>query len=221
MPKRRHKPEPPLPVEPLGARIRRLRRQRGLTQTQLAAEANVNQGHLSCIERDEHLPRPGTLRAIAVALAVPEAVLLGEGEGHDAPQALETRELPLFGTIPNGPPTESQEQLEMFPVLRHLWHRDRYCLRCEFDSMEPTLKRNDIILVDYCPSVDPEFVQGRICACLVDGRPTLKRVSVEVHGDRRLVILRGDNPHASPVIIDETNEFSIQGIAVCLVSRSL
>lgn len=207
--------------ESLGRRIHRLRRKLGLTQAQLAAEASVNQGHLSAIERGSHLPRPATLRAIAVALGVPEGVLLGEGEGHDAPQALDTRDLPLFGTIPNGPPGESQEQLEMFPVLRHLWHRDRYCLRCEFDSMEPTLKRNDIILVDYRPGVAAEYVQGRVCACLVDGRPTLKRVSVEEQGGRRLVILRGDNPQVPPVIIGDDHEFSIQGVAVSLVSREL
>lgn len=205
----------------LGERIRAVRQQQGFTQVQLADRANVNQGYLSSIERGDRVPRPDTLRAIAVALGVPEAVLLGEGEGHDAPQALETRELPLFGAIPNGPPSTSQEQLEMFPVLRHLWHPDRYCLRCEFDSMEPTLKRGDIILVDYRPGVDPEFVQGRICACLVDGRPTLKRVSVEQHREKRLFILRGDNPQVPPSIIDETTEFSVQGVAVCLVSREL
>ncbi|MCG8408780.1 MAG: XRE family transcriptional regulator [Phycisphaerales bacterium] len=205
----------------VGERIRRIRRDRGMTQTELADSAKVNQGYLSSIERGQRTPRTGTLRAIAVTLGVPEAVLLGEGEGHDAPQALETRELPLFGSIPNGPPAQSQEQLEMFPVLRHLWHADRYCLRCEFDSMEPTLKRGDIILVDYRPGVDPAFVQGRICACLVDGRPTLKRVSVETQAHRRLVILRGDNPQVPPMIIDETHDFSIQGVAVCLVSREL
>jgi len=209
------------PEDSLGRRIFRLRRKLGLTQAQLAEQAAVNQGHLSSVERGSHQPRPATLRALAVALGVPEGVLLGEGEGHDAPQALDTRDLPLFGTIPNGPPGESQEQLEMFPVLRHMWHPDRYCLRCEFDSMEPTLKRNDIILVDYRPGVAPEFVQGRICACLVDGRPTLKRVSVEEHAGRRLVILRGDNPHVPPVIIDEDSDFSIQGVAVSLVSREL
>ena len=219
----RHKPISPLypPARSLGDRIAALRRQQELTQTQLAAKANVNQGYLSSIERGDRVPRPGTIRAVAVALGVPEAVLLGEGEGHDAPQALETRELPLFGAIPNGPPAESQEQLEMFPVLRHLWHPDRYCLRCEFDSMEPTLKRGDIILVDYRAGVDPEFVQGRICACLVDGRPTLKRVSVERKGEGRLFILRGDNPNVPPRIVDETSEFTVQGVAVCLVSREL
>jgi repressor LexA len=205
----------------VGERIRAVRQERGLTQTQLSAEAKVNQGYLSSIERGRRTPRPGTLRAIAVTLGVPEAVLLGEGDGHDAPQALDTRDLPIFGTIPNGPPSQSQEQLEMFPVLRHLWHQDRYCLRCEFDSMEPTLKRGDIILVDYRPGVDPEFVQGKICACLVDGLPTLKRVTVEFQSDARLVILRGDNPHSTPLIVDATREFSIQGVAMALVSREL
>ncbi len=205
----------------LGARIRQLRQHQGLTQTQLSSRAKVNQGYLSSIERDERSPRRDMIQAIAVALEVPEGVLLGEGDGHDAPQALDTRELPLFGSIPNGPPAESQEQLEMFPVLRHLWRRDRYCLRCEFDSMEPTLKRDDIILVDYRPGVEPEFVQGKICACLVDGRPTLKRVTVEQTGDRRLILLRGDNPNVPPLIVDETRDFAVQGVAVCLVSREL
>lgn len=205
----------------VGSRIRGHRLQQGLSQCGLAERANVNQGYLSSIERGDRNPRPDTLRAIAVALGVPESVLLGDGDGHDAPQQLDTRGLPLFGTIPNGAPTDTQEQLEIFPVLRHLWRPDRYCLRCEFDSMEPTLKRGDIILVDYRPSVDPEFVQGRICACLVDGRSTLKRVSVELHGRKRLVILRGDNPATPPMLIDDSREFSIQGVAVCLVSREL
>lgn len=204
-----------------GERIVEARSRRGFTQVHLAKLAGINQGYLSSIERGDRTPRRDTLRAIAVALDVPEAVLLGEGEGHDAPQALDTRELPLFGAIPNGPPAQSQEQLEMFPVLRHLWRPDRYCLRCEFDSMEPTLKRDDIILVDYRPGVEAEFVQGKICACLVDGRPTLKRVSVERRDGRRMVLLRGDNPNVPPMVVDESNEFSIQGIAVCLVRREL
>jgi transcriptional regulator with XRE-family HTH domain len=208
-------------MDGVGARIRGLRVQQGITQCGLAARANINQGYLSSIERGERIPGRDALRTIAIALGVPESVLLGEGDGHDAPQRLDTRGLPLFGTIPNGPPADSQEQLEMFPVLRHLWRPDRYCLRCEFDSMEPTLKRGDIILVDYRPGVDPEFVQGKICACLVEGRSTLKRVSVEQQGRGRLIILRGDNPSAPPMVIDESREFDIQGVAVCLVSREL
>ncbi len=207
--------------ETFGQRLRRLRRESRRTQAELACAAGINQGFLSEIERDRRHPSVHTLGALAIALSVPEAVLLGAGSEHDAPQPFEAHELPLLGSIPAGPPSESQEQLELFPVLRHLWAPDRYCLRLSFDSMEPTLKPDDIVLVQYRPHVEPEHVQGRICACLVENSPTLKRVSVEYQADQRLVILRGDNPRIPPSVIDETTRFCVQGVVLCLVSRTL
>jgi len=205
----------------IGQRIRYYRQKAGLNQTALARKAKVNQGFLSEIERGRRKPSPQSIHAIALALDLPPAVIIGEGPDHDTPQPLITRELPLFGTIPAGPPTQTQEQMEMFPVLRHLWSPNRYCLRLSFDSMEPTLKPEDLVLVEYRPEVNPAHVQGRICACLVDGNPTLKRVSVERRQDTALIILRGDNPETPPIVIDDTREFSIQGIVTHLVSRAL
>lgn len=205
----------------IGQRIRYYREKIGLNQTALARQAKVNQGFLSEIERGKRKPSPSSLKAIALALDVPPAVLIGESADHDTPQPLDTVDLPLFGTIPAGPPTQSQEQTEMFPVLRHLWSPNRYCLRLSFDSMEPTLKPGDLVLVEYRPGVKPEHIQGRICACLVDGNPTLKRVSVERRSSAQFVILRGDNPDAPPMVIDETQDFSIQGVVTHLVSRAL
>ena len=192
-----------------------------MTQAQLAQSANVNQGYISAIERGLGRPRQRTIDALAVALDMPQGVLIGGGADHDAPQPLETRELPLFGSIPAGPPADSQEQLEMFPVLSHQWSPNYYCLRLAYDSMEPTLKPGDIILVHYRPDVEPEHVQGRICACLVDGQPTLKRVSVEWRDGQRIIILRGDNPRSDPLLVDSSCDFSIQGIVIRLVGREL
>jgi SOS-response transcriptional repressor LexA len=207
--------------ETLGQRLRRRRRELGLRQTDLAGLANMNQGYLSAIERGQRQPSRRAVRALAVALDVPEAILIGGGPEHDAPQLLETRPLPLLGSVPAGPPAQSQEQLEMFPVLRHLCQPNCYCLRLSFDSMEPTLKPGDIVLVHYRPDVNPEHVQGKVCACLLDGQPTLKRVSVEHRPGGRIVILRGDNPAVPPVLVDATRDFSIQGVVVKLVSRDL
>lgn len=205
----------------MGQRIRKHRKKLRLSQMELADSAGINQSFLSEIERGRNSPSIATLQAISVALNVPEAVLIGEGPDHDAPQPLDTVELPLYGSIPAGPPSDSQEQLEMFPVLRHLWAPGRYCLKLAYDSMEPTLKPGDIVLIDYRPGVEPEHVQGRICACLVDGQPTLKRVSVEKHGDYRIIVLRGDNPERPPMVVDANQEFSIQGVCAQLVSRAL
>ncbi len=207
--------------ETIGQRVRRLRKQKRLTQQELVLRAGINQGYLSSIERDQREPSKRTIVALALALDVPPAILIGAGSDHDAPQPLESRELPLFGAIPAGKPAESQEQLEMFPVLRHLWAADRYCLRLSFDSMEPTLKPDDIVLVRYQPGVDPAHVQGKICACLLDGAPTLKRVSVERRGPKQLILLRGDNPETPPMMVDDENEFTIQGVVLKLVSRDL
>ncbi len=208
-------------AETLGQRIRRRRKALRLTQQALARQAGINQGFLSEIERDRRNASQRTIDALAIALDLPQAVLIGASFDHDAPQRLEIKEIPLFGAIPAGQPSQSQEQLEMFPVLRHLWSADRYCLRLTFDSMEPTLKPDDIVLVRYQPNVDPSHVQGRICACLIDGKATLKRVTVEEQSGRRMVVLRGDNPSSPPLIIDEDRDFSIQGVVVRLVSRDL
>ena len=195
-----------------------------MTQAQLAAAANVNQGYISQIERDSVVARKRTIDALSVALETPPGVLIGGGRDHDAPQPLDTRELPLLGTIPAGLPAESQEQFEMFAVLRHQWAPDHYCLKLSWDSMEPTLKPGDIVLVHYRPNVDPEHVQGKICACLVEGEPTLKRVTVEfAEGGvgERMIVLRGDNPRGSPMLIDSSRDFSIQGIVRQIVCREL
>ena len=208
-------------VEAIGGRIRRRRKELGLSQERLASAAGINQGYLSQIERGRANPRQRTIDALAVALNLPQGVLIGGGSEHDTPQPWETRELPLFGTIPAGPPSQSQEQLEMFPVLRHQWEPNSFCLKLSLDSMEPTLKPGDIVLVQYRPDVEPEHVQGRVCACLIDGEPTLKRVTVEWREGRRLVILRGDNPRIAPLLIDRSRDFSIQGVVVRLVCREL
>jgi SOS-response transcriptional repressor LexA len=65
------------------------------------------------------------------------------------------------------------------------------------------------------------LVQGRICACLVDGEPTLKRVSVDLRDGEQVVVLRGDNPNFKPEIIDASRDLTIQGVVTTLVSRDL
>jgi len=205
----------------IGDRIRYYRHLRELKQVELARRAKVNQGFLSEIESGKRRPSPASLKALAMALNVPPAVLIGQGPDHDSPQPLETRELPLFGSIPPGSPSDASQQAETFPVLRHLWAPDRYVLRLDFDSMEPTLKPGDLVLVHYRPGVKPEHVQGRICACLIDGVPTLMRVTVERQHGSLTIILRGDNPEVAPSRIDDSRELSIQGVVTHLVSREL
>ena len=61
----------------IGTIVRRLRRQRQLTQEQLAARTGLSQGHVSHLENGERLnPGMTTLKRLARALGVPVAELL-------------------------------------------------------------------------------------------------------------------------------------------------
>jgi transcriptional regulator with XRE-family HTH domain len=62
----------------LGGRIRRLREERALNQSELAARAEITTVHLGRIERGVSYPRPRTRRRIAEALGVDPKELLRE-----------------------------------------------------------------------------------------------------------------------------------------------
>lgn len=65
------------------ARIRALRKQKGLTVEALAASVGIHKGHLSRIERGEKAPSLATLEAIARSLKVGMAQLFGEKTNED------------------------------------------------------------------------------------------------------------------------------------------
>lgn len=69
--------------EPLGAKIRRLRSERGLSQDRLSLEANVDQSGLSKLERGDRSMSAGQLERIAKILDLDFDALIS---GTDYPQ---------------------------------------------------------------------------------------------------------------------------------------
>lgn len=71
-------PRRPIPdpiAAKLGARIRDLRKERGMSIAKLAASAGLSKGHMSSVERGLVLINVGTIVATACALGVPPFVL--------------------------------------------------------------------------------------------------------------------------------------------------
>jgi transcriptional regulator with XRE-family HTH domain len=71
------------PQAALGEAIRQLRHKRGLTQEDLAHDAEITTGTLSLIERGQANPTWGTLKGIAAALGVSMAELAILADGLD------------------------------------------------------------------------------------------------------------------------------------------
>ena len=64
----------------LGTNIRRLRKEAGLSQEDLAAEVGVDMRYLGGIERGQENPTLGVIEQIAKALKVPVTSLLVESK---------------------------------------------------------------------------------------------------------------------------------------------
>lgn len=62
----------------IGNEIRNLRKQRGLTQFELAERANISRSYLAGVEGDRYNPSVDTLQKIAAALGTTSGVLLGD-----------------------------------------------------------------------------------------------------------------------------------------------
>jgi transcriptional regulator with XRE-family HTH domain len=68
------------PQEALGQAIRKLRKERGLTQAQLAQAADTDDKRISRLERGWTNPAWGTARRVAAALGVPLSELAALAE---------------------------------------------------------------------------------------------------------------------------------------------
>lgn len=80
--------------QPLAQAIRDARRQRGLTQQELAARVGVSQGTISFWERGTEIPT--VEHVIALALELPEVVASFEGRERDLLQRVLQIERNLF-----------------------------------------------------------------------------------------------------------------------------
>lgn len=79
----------------LGARVRELRQQRGLTLDQLAARSDVSRSMLSNVERGVNNPTLVAAIRIAEALGVGIATLIGDGE-HRGPVVARASDAAVF-----------------------------------------------------------------------------------------------------------------------------
>ena len=105
-------------MEPLGARIRRLRTEQGLSLSELARLSGVSKGYLSQVERSPQArPSAATLFAVARALGTSVSDLFdgsdaleGEGSGSDLPPGLAE-----FAAEVDLPPAD----IEMLAAIRY------------------------------------------------------------------------------------------------------
>ena len=196
---------------------------RQMNQTELAKRSQISKSSISRYIKGDWEGKQGAVYALAKALGVTEAWLMGYDvpmEAEEAPSPIpagfeplpEMATIPLVGSIACGTPILAEENVEAYDEVPSDWHAD-FTLLCKGDSMEPKIKDGNVVAIHCQPMVE----NGEIAAVLIDGEATLKRVFLfDDH-----IELRAENPAFATIIrIGEAmNTVAIEGKAVGLCRR--
>lgn len=189
----------------IGKKIAETRKTKGLSQDELAELATLNRVTIARYETGKAEPGAQALNRIADALEVTTDELLGREDRITPFIGIVRKSVPIIGSIACGERVTPDTTPEGYADLPDGVRAD-FALRCKGDSMIPTLRDGDLVLIRAQPEVEP----GQIAAINIDGETTLKHVYRQPGG----IALIAENPEYAPVYISADADIIIHGLAV-------
>jgi repressor LexA len=192
----------------IGNNIKRLRLEKHYSQEQLARKLNLSQGAISQWEKGKTSPDTPVLIQLAKIFEVSLDSLTDETLPDDIEGFIPMRRnaVPVIGEIACGTPIYAEENIDGYVDLPDRVHAD-FALRCKGDSMEPTFKDGDYVLIRKQPVVE----NGQIAAITIGNEATLKHVyTFDDH-----ITLTAENPIYPPITVPfGQDDIIIHGLAV-------
>lgn len=181
-------------IKMIGERIKKLRKEKGLTQAEFADALNktyglnIERSMISRWESEAQQPMMYSVTCMAKFFGVSVDMLTGASSPN-------TRMVPVLGSVPAGIPIEAVEEILDWEEISEDMARcgDYFALRIKGDSMEPRMKEGDVVIVRQQETVE----NGEIAIVRINGdEATMKRFYRSEAG----VQLVGTNPAFTPLI---------------------
>ena len=188
--------------------IKYFRKRKGYSQEQLARKLNIKQASISNWESGKTTPETKNIVELANVLGVTTEALFSEEPRRELDSIRINRaSVPIMGNIVCGQRITPDTTPEGYTDTPEGIRAD-FALRCKGDSMEPTLKDGDLVLIRQQPEVE----NGQIAAVNIGGETTLKHVYRQDGG----LLLVADNPAYTPIFapVSADEEIIIHGLAV-------
>lgn len=185
--------------------IRELRKQKGLSQSELAALCSVHQTAVSQWEKGRTSPDSDSLKILASVLGVSVGHLIG---GEDIGGNVL---IPVLGYVRAGIPMEAVEDiLDYEEISADMASRGEYFgLKIKGDSMYPLFQAGDTVIVRRQPDAE----SGEIAVVLVNGNDaTVKKL---IKKDTSVVLV-SENSAYEPMIFSKDE---IENLPVTIVGK--
>lgn len=201
--------------EKLSVRLQELMDRKNLNQTELGKMTGITPSSISDYLNERYKPKQDKIDAIARALQVDPAYLMGyevdERGGAKNILPLPKTRIPLIGSIAAGEPVLAVENIEEYIDLAECTNAD-FCLRIKGSSMIGAgIHNGDLVFIKKQETAE----DGQIAAVLIEDEATLKRVYRI--GD--YVQLRSENPEVPPINLNGEKPVRILGVATYRLSR--
>jgi repressor LexA len=204
--------------------LRFLRKEKGMTQAELASQLGISKSSINMYERGEREPGLEMMEAISDYFNVDMDYLYGRSAAKcrdplsfpNLSPLPETEKLPLLGRIACGEPLLAVENVEDYVAVPSRFHAD-FVLECRGDSMIGAgIRDGDLVYI----SETPEVLDGEIAAVLIDDEATLKRVYYDREHNELALFAENPRFHTLRYVGEALNHIRILGRAVGL-SRAI
>lgn len=173
--------------------LKKIREERGLSQSKLASLAGVNQTTIARWENKEIAPSIDNVEDLANALNISLPDLLGRDLRFDNATYMKPIvddnnmiQIPVLGVIKAGIPIEAQQDILEYIEIPKTWLRGGkqfYGLKISGDSMFPKYQENDIVVFEDSRNYDIHSAINKDCAVMVNGNDaTFKKVLLNSDG---------------------------------------
>lgn len=173
----------------MGERIKMLREQRGITQSELAKICNVSDKAVSTWENGRNIPRMGAIQCMADYFGIPKSAII-----ENIVSPVNASRIPVLGKIPAGIPLTAIEDIEGWEELSPSMLRgvkEYFALIVKGDSMLPEYRAGDVLILRK----QEDCETGDDCAVMVNGDDaTFKRIRRNEKG----ITLQPLNPAYDP-----------------------
>ena len=195
----------------LNIRLISIRKNKGLTQKKLSELADISEPTMNHYETGKRIPPVETLLTLARVLECDAGWLL-TGQGSPQPQTGEPHEPTVadgagFVFVPQYDIgiIEEKEPIQSSQIVNHLAFKRDWVLQelrtqpdqllliqCTGDAMEPTIRPDDLLLVDRSPE---KKNQDGVFLLQIESGLYIRRVERRIDGG---LIVRSDKPEAAP-----------------------
>ena len=194
-------------------KLKRLRKERGLSQSELADVLNIARTSIGNYEQGIREPSFEMLELIADYFNVDIAYFFDETLPKNI-MPIEKRAVPMIGSVACGEPIIANQDFQSYVEIGADINCD-CCLRARGDSMKNVrIHDGDIVFIKRQPMVE----NGDIAAIIIGDEVTLKRFYY--YQENNLIILKPENPEYKDLIYSGTDleQIKVFGKAVAFQS---